>query len=68
MKLFKQAMKYGSVAMALAAASTASHAVVDVSGVVTEIQGTIAPIGLIGAAVLIVCVTIAAYKWIRRAM
>ncbi len=43
-------------------------AAVDVTGVVTEISGAIAPIGLIGAAVLLVLVAIKTYKWVRRAM
>jgi len=46
----------------------ASHAAINVGDVVSEINGLIAPIGLIGGAVLIVVVTIAAYKWIRRAI
>jgi len=57
-----------ATAGALAALPMASHAAIDVAEVVTEIKGLIAPIGLIGAAVLIVVVTITAYKWIRRAI
>jgi uncharacterized membrane protein len=41
---------------------------VDVSGVVTEINSAITPIGLIGAAVLLVLVAAKIYKWVRRAM
>jgi uncharacterized membrane protein YgdD (TMEM256/DUF423 family) len=41
---------------------------VDVSAVVTEVNGAIAPIGLIGAAVLLVLVAVKTYKWVRRAM
>ena len=41
---------------------------VDVSSVVSEIQGAAAPIAAIGAAVLIVMVGIKVYKWVRRAM
>lgn len=41
---------------------------VDVSGVVSQINGAIAPIGLIGAAVLLVLVAVKTYKWVRRAM
>ena len=40
----------------------------DVSGVVTEIGGTAAPIAAIGAAVLLVFVGIKTFKWVRRAM
>lgn len=56
------------LAIPLAVASAASHAAVDVSDVVTEIQGASAPVAAIGAAVLIVLVGVAVYKWIRRAM
>jgi uncharacterized membrane protein len=56
----------GLLAAALAASS--AHAVVDVGNVVTEISGTLAPIGLIGAGVLLVYVAIKAFKWISRAM
>lgn len=45
-----------------------ANAAVDVSAVVTEIQGAAAPIASIGAAVLIVLVGIKVYKWVRRAM
>lgn len=45
-----------------------SFAAVDVTAVVTEIQGAAAPIAAIGAAVLIVMVGIKVYKWVRRAM
>jgi hypothetical protein len=41
---------------------------VDVTPVVTAIQGAAAPIAQIGAAVLIVLVGIKVYKWVRRAM
>lgn len=53
---------------ALAAAPLYANAAVDVSAVVTEIQGAAAPIGLIGAAVLTIAVAIKVYKWVRRAM
>jgi hypothetical protein len=66
---FKQTAKYGSTALALAALSTASQAAaIDVSAVVSEIQGTSAPIALIAGAVLIVIVGIAAWKYVRRAL
>lgn len=41
---------------------------VDVSGVVTAIQGAAAPIAAIGGAVLLILVGIKVYKWVRRAM
>lgn len=52
---------------ALALANNA-HAAIDVTGVVSEINDTVAPIGLIGAAVLLVVVAVAAFKWVRRAI
>ena len=57
------------VAIAFAGAMSApAQAAIDVTAVVTEINDTIAPIGLIGAAVLVVVVSIAAFKWVRRAI
>lgn len=53
---------------ALALAATPALAAVDVSSVVTEIEGAAAPIAAIGAAVLIVLVGIKVYKWVRRAL
>lgn len=41
---------------------------VDVSSVVTAIEGAATPIAAIGAAVLLVLVGIKVYKWVRRAM
>lgn len=41
---------------------------VNVTEVVTAIEGAAGPIGAIGAAVLIVMVAIKVYKWVRRAM
>jgi len=57
-----------AAAGALALAQLPAHAAIDVSGVVTEIGDTVAPIGLIGSAVLLVVVAIAAFKWVRRAI
>ena len=51
-----------------AAMSAPAQAAIDVTSVVAEIDGTIAPIGLIGAAVLLVVVAVAAFKWVRRAI
>ena len=52
---------------ALALANNA-HASNDETAVVSEINHTISPIGLIGAAVLLVVVAVAAFKWVRRAI
>lgn len=41
---------------------------VDVTAVLTAIQGAAAPIASIGAAVLVVLVGIKVYKWVRRAL
>lgn len=56
-----------AAASALALAGNA-HAAIDVTGVVSEINDTITPIGAIGAAVLLVVVAVAAFKWVRRAI
>lgn len=45
-----------------------ANAAVDVAAVVTEIGTAVAPIGAIGAAVLLVIVATKIYKWVRRAM
>ena len=60
---FATAAAVGALALAYNA-----HAAIDVTGVVSEINDTIAPIGLIGAAVLLVVVAVAAFKWVRRAI
>lgn len=55
----------------LALVSAPSHAGgggIDVSAVTTAIGGASAPIAAIGAAVLVVLVGVAIYKWIRRAL
>ena len=57
------------IAIASAAAMSApAQAAIDVTSVVAEIDDTIAPIGLIGAAVLLVVVAVAEFKWVRRAI
>ena len=48
--------------------TTAAHAAIDVTGVVTEIEGIAAPAALIAAAMLLVLVGLKAWKVIRRAM
>ncbi|GAO72222.1 major capsid protein [Comamonas sp. E6] len=66
------ARRYGSSAVvaagALAAASAANAAAVDVAGVVTDIGAQAAPIGLIGAAVLLIYVGVKAFRWVRSAL
>jgi len=58
----------GAAALTVAPAAFATTGGVDVSAVVSAIQGASAPIAAIGAAVLIVLVGIKVYKWVRRAM
>lgn len=50
------------------AAAASGGGGVDVTAVVTAINGAATPIASIGAAVLIVMVGIKVYKWVRRAM
>lgn len=52
----------------LATVGAANAAAIDVSAVVSEISAQLAPIGLIGAAVMLVIVAIKAFKWVRAAM
>lgn len=64
-------MKLLALLFALVASmfSTASMAAaITVTDVVTTITDQIAPVGLIGAAVLSLIVVIKAWKWVRRAM
>ncbi len=46
----------------------ASAAAIDVAAVVTDIGAQIAPIVLIGGAVLLVVVAIKGFKWVRAAL
>lgn len=65
----KRNLKTGLLAVAaggMVAANSASAAV-DVTDIVTAIDGVIAPVSLIGAAVLLVVVTIKTFKWVRQA-
>jgi hypothetical protein len=61
----KQLAALGASAVTSASAFAAPP---DVTGVVTEIGATAAPIAAIGAAVLLVFVGIKTFKWVRRAM
>ena len=50
-------------------AAQASHAAaIDVSDVVTDIAAQATPVGLIGAAVLLLYVAIKAFRWVRQAL
>jgi len=52
----------------LGAAGASQAAAVDVAAVVTDIGAQMAPIGLIGSAVLLVYVGVKAFKWVRAAL
>lgn len=65
---FNRQLLNTAAASMLAMAATASQAAITVTEVVSEIDGTLAPIGAIGSAVLIVYVSIKAFKWVRRAL
>jgi uncharacterized membrane protein len=52
----------------LATFGAANAAAIDVSDVVSEIAAQGAPIGLIGAAVLMIVVAVKAFQWVRRAL
>ena len=57
-----------AVALGVASASSANAAAVDVAAVVTDIGAQATPIGLIGAAVLLIYVGVKAFQWVRRAL
>lgn len=63
-----QTRRLAAIAAGTALALAGNAYAIDVTPVVTEINGTVAPIGLIGAAVLLVVVAVAAFKWVRRAI
>jgi hypothetical protein len=63
----KQALRLAAP-LALAFPLASHAAAVNVAAVVTDIGAQATPIGLIGAAVLLLIVGIKAYKWVRRAM
>lgn len=52
----------------LAATASANAAAIDVGDIVTDIAAQATPIGLIGAAVLLLVVGIKAFKWVRSAL
>lgn len=64
-------MKYTKNAflLALAVGATASQAAaIDVTAIVTDIGNQLAPIGLIGIAVMGVMVAVKAFRWVRAAL
>lgn len=64
-----QTRRIAAIAAATALATTqANAAAVDVAAVVTDIAAQAAPIGLIGAAVLLIFVGVKAFQWVRKAL
>jgi hypothetical protein len=57
-----------ALGMGAVASSFATGSGVDVTSTVTSITDQLAPIGLIGGAVLGVFVALKGYKWVRRAL
>jgi hypothetical protein len=62
------ALSLALVALLSPAIALAAPAAPSVTGVVDYIESLAVPIGLVGAAVLILALGVKAYKWIRRAM
>ncbi len=58
----------GAALMAYVNEALAVATPIDVTSVTDQIAAAVTPIGLIGAGVLLVFVTIKTYKWVRRAM
>jgi hypothetical protein len=54
--------------LGLGAALPSHAAAVDVASIVTDIGAQAVPVGLIGAAVLLLIVGIKAFKWVRAAL
>lgn len=64
-----QTARIAAIAAAAAlAAGGANAAAVDVGDVVTDIGAQAVPIGLIGAAVLLIFVGVKAFQWVRKAL
>jgi len=68
MKLMTVSRPLAALAFSALVATQAMAAAIDVEDVVTDIGAQIAPIALIGGAVLLVFVAIKAFKWVRRAL
>lgn len=66
---YRKSLPVALVAVAAAAGSVpAMAAAIDVTAVVTDIAAQAAPIGLIGGAVLVIYVSVKAFKWVRAAL
>lgn len=68
MNKFARVLVPAGAALAAVAARAADGGAVDVSSTVTTITAQLAPIALIGAAVLGVVVAIKAFHWVKRAI
>lgn len=64
----RNAQRLAATVAASAAAGGASAAAVDVAAVTTDIAAQIAPIVAIGGGVLLVMVSVKAFKWVRSAL
>lgn len=58
----------GVATVAALALSSAASAAIDVSDIVTEIEGGAAPVAAIGGAVLLILAGVKLWKLVRRAM
>jgi hypothetical protein len=65
---FKNAIKYGALAAAVSIQQLALAAPIDVTANVTEVTDAKVPMALLGGAVLGVVITLAVWKWLRRAV
>lgn len=68
MKFDQRTLRAAGVAAALAAAGAANAAAVDVTATTTDINAQIASVVLIGGAVLLVMVSVKAFRWVRSAL
>lgn len=65
----KKATRFALAAVpAYLMATSAQAAAVDVTSVVSDIGDQATPIGLIGAAVLLIYVGVKAFQWVRKAL
>lgn len=66
---YRKSLAVALLALAAGAGSVpAMAAAIDVTAVVTDIAAQAAPIGLIGGAVLVIYVSVKAFKWVRAAL
>lgn len=64
----RNAQRMGAAFVGAVAAGGASAAAVDVTAVTTDINAQIVPIVAIGGGVLLVMVSVKAFKWVRSAL